>query len=297
MTRISTSLVLYKSSLVELQPLFTSLQQSELICAWVVVDNAAAEDAESAGRLRALVESMGGRVIAPGTNVGFGAGHNLALRSLDDVPSDFHLMLNPDILFDSEVLPALAHAMKDRPQAGLVTPRVLYPDGTDQYLCKLLPTPLDFALRRFAPGALQRLARSRMERYELRGLVTTESTCVPFMSGCFMFTRRSMLEAVGGFDDRFFLYLEDVDLCRRLAAFSELLYWPEVSITHGYHRGAHRNTKLMLLFILSAVRYFNKWGWLFDAARRKANSDALALLSNTRLSTVSAPIAGSKARR
>ena len=278
MSRTSVSVVVYGTPVSELLPLFQRLQTEAAVAVWVVVDNAASERPADATELRRVTESTGGRYIPAERNLGFGAGHNLAVRSLTDTQTSFHLMVNPDITFAPGLLSELEIVMDTRQHVGSLLPKVLYPDGSNQYLIKLLPTPLDFALRRFAPAFLQRLAIRRMDRYELKGLVDTESDRVPFLSGCFMFTRRSVFEAVCGFDDRFFLYLEDVDLCRRMASVSTLLYYPGLSVVHEYHRGAHKNRKLMFLFLQSSWRYFAKWGWIFDSERRRANADALTQL-------------------
>jgi len=278
MSRTTASLVCYKTSLTELEPLLRSLREDPSIDTWVVVDNAAAEDPTQAERLRELTHHYGGIYVAPIANIGFGAGHNAALEALRNVPSAFHLIVNPDIVFGRDVLPALTAVMDAQPRVGLIMPRVFYPDGTTQYLCRLLPTPLDSILRRFAPGVLQRLAQRSMDRYELREMDCEQSAQIPFLAGCFMFTRRSVLESVGGFDERYFLYLEDVDLCRRLSTVSELLYWPAVSIVHTQERGSHKNFKLMLTHTRSAILYFNKWGWFFDADRTRINNTALAQL-------------------
>ena len=168
--RISVSLVSYKDGIAELANLFASLRGNDQVSAWVVVDNAAAEDPCAAEELRLHVQRFGGRYIAASSNLGFGAAHNLALRSLEEVASEFHLMVNPDILFGDKVLQGLVRVLDARPQVGWVMPKVLYPDGSQQYLCKLLPTPLDFAVRRFVPARLQSLLRGYMDRYELRGL-------------------------------------------------------------------------------------------------------------------------------
>jgi len=181
------------------------------------------------------------------------------------------LILNPDIAFDANALGSLVAVMDSRPDVGLVMPKILYPDGSNQYLCKLLPAPIDLLLRRFLPGRWKHLAEKRTASYELRNLDYDAPAYVPTLSGCFMFVRRSVLNAVGGFDERFFLYMEDVDLCRRMLDVSRLLYWPGVAVEHVHQMGSYRNRKLLLLHIRSAIRYFNKWGWLRDSARTQIN--------------------------
>jgi GT2 family glycosyltransferase len=275
MSRTTASLVCYRSDVAELEPLMRSLMDNPAVSAWVVVDNGATENPELADVLRAQTEAHGGIYVAAAGNIGFGAGHNAALHALRDIPSDFHVMLNPDIEFGNSVLDVLAEVMEAHPGVGLVMPRVLYPDGVSQSHCHLLPAPIDLILRRFAPHLLQRAARDRMNRYEMRSMDRSQPAQVPFFSGCFLFTRRSMLESIGGFDERFFLYMEDLDLCRRLAGVSELLYWPAVCILHAHQRGSYKNRKLMILHARSAVHYFNKWGWIFDSARSQVNARAL----------------------
>ena len=280
--RSSASLVVYKTDPAELQPLLHLLGSCGTFAAWIVVDNGAADGSTSSESLRLAVEQSGGVYVAATRNLGFGAGHNLAFQHLATVSTEFHLLVNPDILFEPAVPAALEKVMDHHPSAATLMPRVVYPDGAPQFLCRLLPTPFDFALRRFFPAPLQRLFQGTLDRYELRGLEDVPCNCVPFLSGCFMFTRRSALQAIHGFDDRFFLYLEDVDLCRRLATVGDLLYWPAISVVHGCYRGAYRDTRLMLIFVQSAVRYFNKWGWFFDRRRRRANQAALYCLPPTR---------------
>ena len=145
MTSLSASIVLYKSEPDELGRLFETLRDSGL-SEWIVVDNSAEEEAELASQLEHLVASFGGRYLPAPRNLGFGAGHNLALATLLE-PSEFHVMLNPDILFEPDVLKVLCRELASRPDVGLIMPKVLYSDGAFQPVCKLLPTPADFALR------------------------------------------------------------------------------------------------------------------------------------------------------
>ncbi len=202
-------------------------------------------------------------------NLGFGAGHNVAIHQLVD--DGAHLLLNPDIEFGPEVLPALREAMSVSPEIAALMPRIVYPDGSIQHLCKLLPTPLDLFARRFLPS---RSLKQRLNTvYELHRLAQDRPSNVPNLSGCMLLLRTRHLLKIGGFDDRYFMYLEDVDLVRRLGDLGDTRYLPSVQVVHAYAKESYRNKRLLVYHIASAVKYFNKWGWLFDRTRQLRNLD------------------------
>jgi GT2 family glycosyltransferase len=93
-----------------------------------------------------------------------------------------------------------------------------------------------------------------------------------------MFLRASVLRKTGGFDERYFMYLEDVDLSRRIGRVARTVYYPTVCITHAYQKGSYKSSVLLRRHIRSAIRYFNKWGWFFDAERTDVNRAALLAL-------------------
>jgi GT2 family glycosyltransferase len=92
------------------------------------------------------------------------------------------------------------------------------------------------------------------------------------LSGCFMFARSSVLERLRGFDERFFMYLEDFDLARRARRLAVNLYYPGATVLHEHARGHSRSLRLLWAFGVSALRYFSKWGWLESAASRAGNA-------------------------
>jgi len=207
-----------------------------------------------------------------GRNLGFGAGHNLAMRRILN-NSDFHVVLNPDVEFETNVIPALVELLNEREDAGVVMPRVNYPDGLLQNLCKLLPTPKDLFLRRFS---FVNVVRHRLnERYELHGMTQFETSVVPSLSGCFLVFRTCILRHVGLFDERYFMYMEDVDLVRRVGDYADTLYHPLVAVRHDYAKGSYKNLRLLRFHIVSAIRYFFKWGWIYDPVRKARNRRAL----------------------
>ena len=219
------------------------------------------------------------RFVHTGRNVGFGAGHNIGFRLVQS-ESDFHLILNPDITFGKNVIPHLLHVLRSRQSIGAIMPQIRYPDGALQRLCKLLPTPADLIVRRFLP--LPSVTKRWNERYELADLSQVSCSQVPSMSGCFIILRAQLFTQIGGFDERFFMYLEDVDLVRRIGDIAETLFDPSVFVEHAYGKGSYTNWRLLSYHMQSAFKYFNKWGWLRDPVRRRRNLAVLNSILSTK---------------
>jgi GT2 family glycosyltransferase len=212
------------------------------------------------------------------SNPGYGAGHNIAIKNAIDIGSKYHIVLNPDIYFDKEVIPEILSLMEKNTDIGNVMPKVFYPDGSIQYLCKLLPTPYDWIGRRFNP--FNRLVETRNELFELRFSKYEKQMNVPYLSGCFMFLRLDALSKVGLFDENIFMYGEETDLGRRLIQSGyRNVFFPKVTIYHEFQKGSHKSWRLTLIGIKSAIYYFNKWGWFFDKSRKEINEKCLKELS------------------
>lgn len=209
-------------------------------------------------------------------NPGYGSGHNHAIGDALAHGSAYHFVLNPDIYIAAGDLAAMLAFMERHPDVGLLSPRVHYPDGRLQTLCKLLPNPADMLLRRLLP-ALHR-SSARQARYELHQSGYDHLMEVPVLSGCFLLMRADVVRRVGLFDERFFLYFEDVDLSRRVGRVARNMYFPHVRIVHDYARSSYRRPRLLWHHMVSALRYFNKWGWFLDAERVRVNRRALRRL-------------------
>lgn len=212
-------------------------------------------------------------------NIGYGAGHNIALRKALRL-SSYHLVLNPDVYFDTDVLEELVSFMEANTDVGLVIPKVVYPDGNLQYLSKLLPNPSDLIFRRFLPSSV---IKRRLYNYEMKFSGYDKRMEVPYISGCFMFMRTSILDSVGLFDERFFLYLEDTDLSRRFFVAGKNIYYPGVQIVHRHERGSYKNLRLLFIHIKNAILYFNKWGWWGDRERKLINNKAIQAIQKETL--------------
>ncbi|MDR3429426.1 glycosyltransferase family 2 protein [Silvimonas sp.] len=262
---LTISVVVYKTPTEQLLPLFASILQLENI-AVCVVDNYGdpALEAEVSGRDWTYVR--------PPSNLGYGRAHNLAFSYLRPLQAEFHLVVNPDISFEAQGMQAMISHMRDHPEVGQLMPRIVFPDGRQQFLCKLLPTPADLILRRFLPSG--QLKRALRDRYELRKWSYAEVADIPSLSGCFMLLRSMAFEECGGFDERYFMYLEDLDICRRIGMRWRTRYFPLVQVTHAYARGSYNNARMLTYHVASAIRYFSRWGWVFDSYRKMRNKKA-----------------------
>jgi GT2 family glycosyltransferase len=195
-------------------------------------------------------------------NVGFGFGHNLSLPFLS---SDYHLVLNPDVILEPEALIKAIEWMQSHPTVGLLSPSVSEKDGKKQYLCKRDSSVWILFLRGFAPRWLKRLFQKRLDWYEMKDVIfpNQESAVFdpPWVSGAFMFFRTDILKKLNGFDPAFFLYFEDTDICYRARKITHLAYVPTVKITHYGGYSAKKGWIHIKLFIRSAWTFFNLHGW------------------------------------
>lgn len=221
-------------------------------------------------------------------NGGYGWGHNkiieklqrisdisensegiLANRRDNKIISKYHLILNPDIYFEKGTLEKLFDYMENNPETGQIMPKVIYPDGELQYLCKLIPTPVNLVFRRFLP--IKKIKEKLDYDYEMKWSGYDKIMEVPILSGCFMFFRTEKLLQLKGFDERYFMYLEDYDLSRRMNEISKTVFYPYAQIVHNHAKESYKSRKMTVIHIKSAIKYFNKWGWIFDRKRKETN--------------------------
>jgi len=256
---IAASIVLYHTPLDELKQVMDCLLQEESIKHVYLIDNAnQKEDLPCWERTE---------YISAGKNLGYGRAHNIALRRSMADGTDYHLVVNADIYFQPNVLPELLQYMDKHPEAGNIMPKVVDQTGHVQNLCKLLPTPSDLFIRRFLPKNCCRKQRAQF----LLDCNSKAIISVPYLSGCFMLLRTKALYQIGLFDERFFMYGEDIDLSRRIYTQTGNIYYPAVSITHQHKKGSYHSMRLFLIHIYNVILYFTKWGWWIDKERDEIN--------------------------
>ena len=266
---LNASIVLYKHKVAEITPLVEILRKSGVVNEVYLVDNSPNEQSE----FRRLEVNY----IFNNKNLGYGVAHNIALKKSIANSTPYHLVVNPDITFNPNVLTELVNYMDANVEIGHVMPKVIYPDGRTQFLCKLLPTPFDLIFRRFLPASWTEKQRAR---FELRATGYDKVMDVPYLSGCFMLLRIEALKNVGLFDERFFMYPEDIDLTRRIHQHYRTVFYPHVTITHHHAQESYKSPRLLWIHITNMIRYFNKWGWCWDAERRKTNKKIIGDITN-----------------
>ena len=273
--KLTASVVLFNTPRNQIELLFKSVFNSKCVETIYIIDNSPNDKWRVLETEYANIANNAGTKIRyiHNQNLGYGASHNLAMQEAIESGAVYHVVLNPDIYFEENVLSSLINFMDKNSDTAYVLPRVEYPNGELQYLCKLLPTPVDLIFRRFLP---KDWGKNRDDRYCLKSSGYNKVMNPPCLSGCFMFMRLSILQENNiFFDDGYFMYCEDFDLIRRLHRVAKTLYFPDVTIVHDHARESYKSKKMLWVHIRSAVRYFNKWGWFYDRERRKMNKRVL----------------------
>lgn len=270
--RLAISIVLYHNGS-EAEKAIECIVNSSITAKVFLIDNSKTDE------LKRLAISPAIEYIFNDRNIGYGSGHNVALLRSIKENIKYHIVMNPDITFGATTLSELIKYMDANDEVGSLMPKVLNEDGSLQRLCKLLPSPLDLLRRRFFCDNASFNAHNK--RYELNDFSYEQTLETPSLSGCFMLLRTSVLKEVGLFDERYFLYLEDYDLSRRINNKFKTMFFPKVSITHGHGRGSYKKNSLLIIHILSAIKYFNKWGWFRDGERTRLNGEVLKKIADS----------------
>ena len=272
---LNISIVLYRPAWEqEVLPLLKELLRVKNLRKIYLLDNTEPEyrKSETAQQKETLARQFGTeklRYMAMGENMGYGRAHNVALRESAYYRTELHLVMNSDIRVKAEDIDAMHEWMLVHPEVGQLMPKVLNPDGTQQYLAKRLPAPIDVFGRRFLPAWM--VAR-RNRRYELRDMDLSRPVNAPYLSGCFMLLRTKAAVEAGLFDERYFMYPEDIDLTRTIHRNYLTLYYPEWTIVHDHARSSYKDKHMLRIHIQNMCLYFNKWGWLFDKERHTFNN-------------------------
>ncbi|MDG2195009.1 MAG: glycosyltransferase family 2 protein [Polaribacter sp.] len=250
---ITASIVLYKEDATELKKTVECFLNTKMSKKLYLIDNTPSKIFKNSFN-QPEIEYFG-----IGENIGFGAAHNKVLCQLEK-GSKFHLILNPDVIFSPETIPNLIEQLKRDGKTSMIAPKVLFPNGEHQYSCRRYPTLIELLIRRIP------ILRPWFKEVIDRGIYKDKDLDTPFfaeyLTGCFQLYKTLDFVSLKGFDERYFLYMEDVDICKKIdVSGKKKMYYPNQEITHILKQGSSKKVNLFFRHLFSSIKYFKKWGF------------------------------------
>lgn len=253
---ISASIVTYNNQN-EIRGVLDSLINSSCIDSMqiYVVDNCSQDDTINIVNK----EYPSVTVIHSPKNGGYGFGHNQAIKITN---AKYHFVINPDILFDTSLIERIVEFLDTHEDIVLAIPAVYDEAGILKYPPKRNPR-VRYLLSRFLPN--NKLTNSWREEYEMRHQCDKDEEYleIEVCSGSFMSMRMDAVRKIGGFDERYFMYFEDMDISRQLSRFGRIVCMKHFKVVHEGKRAAHHSNNAKKMMLDSMIKYFNKWGWRF----------------------------------
>lgn len=266
------SIVLYKTNINDLSRCVNSIRKFRPQQKIIFIDNSPDENLKKYLKHFQFIDYFHSK-----KNLGYGAGHNIAIRKSIKNGFKYHLVINADIYFESDVLSQMISYMNKNENIGNMMPKIMNIDGSIQRLCKLIPNPNDLIKRVIFKNP------NRFEKeyeFSLKSFKYDKVAFIPYLSGCFMMLRISKIKIIGLFDERFFMYPEDLDLSRRIALKFDSIFFPKCKVFHKHNADSKKNLKLFFIHAINMVIYFNKWGWFIDRERDIINQKTVSLIEN-----------------
>lgn len=183
------------------------------------------------------------------SNIGFGAAHNKVINIIN---SKYHVVINPDIIINDDVISKLCNYLDNNPDVVMVTPKILYNDGTEQKLPKRKPNLKYLLARRML------LKASLNDEYVMADHSYDNPFDIDFCTGCFFVIRTEIFKKVNGFDERYFMYFEDADLTLMVKRHGRVVFYPDVSVTHLWTRDSAKKLKYFLIHVSSMIKFLFK---------------------------------------
>lgn len=227
----------------------------------IVVDNASGDNSveQIQQAITANNWSEWVKVLPSPVNGGFSAGNNLGIKA---VTADAYLLLNSDTIVRPGAIASLLEAMDIYPQAGLISPRLEWPDATPQISCFRYPSPISELITSAATGPITKL----LNNYDVSIPVSEEAIEPEWTSFACVLIRREVVDQIGLMDEGYFMYYDDIDYCHQARdAGWKVLHWPKARVVHlrggsGQVKSALAARKRPKAYLYaSRTRYFTKF--------------------------------------
>ena len=226
----------------------------------IVIDNHSEND--SIGIIRTYFDQdLRVRIVETPENLGYGKGNNKGARY---ARGKYLLIINPDNTMPPNGMETMMSYMEEHNDIGILAPQLVHDDGSIRESFRAFPSPLDVIAKRTPLGTL---IPHMLHRYLQRNRAMTKPEPMDWVVGACLLMQRDFFEELEGFDERFFIFFEDTDLCRRCwKAGKAVMSFPEVKVLDRKTRLSEGG--IWALFakktgrehMKSAVRYFAKWG-------------------------------------
>ena len=249
---VTATIVYYNSNIEVFFELIDKITMSNLISAIYLVYNGG--DKNVFEKIKIKTQSNNKIKLFCIKNKGLSNAYNHIINSQD--LKKYHLILNPDINFENDILFKFIQIMENDSDVSVIGPKLMYSNGSFQASVRLLPDPLTLIIRRLIPS------HKLNKRYELNEYFIVKPISVPLISGCFMFTRSSLVKKIGGFNEQYFLYFEDYDFLNKMRKYGKIVYYPLRDIEHHYGAASRKSIKYFFIHLKSFFIYFNEWGWI-----------------------------------
>lgn len=193
--------------------------------------------------------------VASESNIGFGSAHNLVLNMLN---SQYHCILNPDICLENDVFSKIIEYMNSIDNNIMIIPKLLDENKKLQRAYRSEITVFDLLVRVLFYKL--HFFKKRYDKHTLQNYNFEKTQKIDFAQGSFLILKTKTFKIMKGFDDRFFMYMEDADFCRRFNEIGDIIYFPYSYAIHRWEKGSHRSIKLLKYHTYSIYLYFKKWG-------------------------------------
>lgn len=202
------------------------------------------------------------KLVQPGKNLGYGSGHNFAAKY---AKGKYILILNTDITVEHDTLQKLVDYLEKHHDVGMVGPKLMYHNGVVQQSCRRNAGLFDLFIKRSFLKYIWPF-KERYQKYVMEDFKHDSTQNVDLITGAFMVMPKELFDKIHGFDERYFMFMEDFDLCRKThKAGYKVVYYPEAVATH-YHKRLSEGSFFKLIFnkiswwhLASAIKYHWKW--------------------------------------